>query len=244
MASNTLYILLCSGEHEKVQMAAMMASVAAVSERPVEVFISMNALLAFAKDAPAGERYHGGAFSKLLKEKKAPDPMTLFRQGKELGDLKLWACSMALDVRAGRSTVSKTTCSTARWASPSFCPTPRTASSSPFVDAGRKHERDDDQRKDRRARRLLPGAVDGADRQAQAGGDRRRDRGAVERQGLGRATSRNGSRRSSTRWSASPRRTATGASSCAKPNNRIARAGAVGAGGVDRGRSTKWPRRS
>ena len=24
--------------------------------------------------------------------------MTLFRQGRELGDLKLWACSMALDV--------------------------------------------------------------------------------------------------------------------------------------------------
>ena len=99
MASNTLYILLCSGEHEKVQMAAMIGSVAAVSERPVEVFISMNALLAFAKDAPADKRYHGGAFSKLLTEKKAPDPMTLFRQGRELGDLKLWACSMALDVQ-------------------------------------------------------------------------------------------------------------------------------------------------
>jgi peroxiredoxin family protein len=25
--------------------------------------------------------------------------MTLFQQGKELGDLKLWACSMALDVK-------------------------------------------------------------------------------------------------------------------------------------------------
>jgi peroxiredoxin family protein len=99
MASSTLYILLCSGEHEKVQMAAMIGSVAAVSERPVEVFVSMNALLAFAKDAPADKRYHGAAFSKLLKEKKAPDPIILFRQGRELGDLKLWACSMALDVQ-------------------------------------------------------------------------------------------------------------------------------------------------
>jgi len=99
MASNTLYILLCSGEHEKVQMAAMMASVAAVSERPVEVFVSMNAIEVFAKGVSAAERYHGGAFSKLLKDKKAPDPMTLFQQGKELGDLKLWACSMALDVK-------------------------------------------------------------------------------------------------------------------------------------------------
>ncbi len=91
--------MLCSGEHEKLQMAAMMASVGAVSERPVEVFISMNAILAFAKDLPADTRYHGGIFSKLLKEKHAPDAMTLFRQGKELGDLKLWACSMTLDVK-------------------------------------------------------------------------------------------------------------------------------------------------
>ena len=98
MSSNALFILLCSGEHEKIQMAAMMASVAAVSERPVEVFVSMNAILAFAKDAPAGRRYRGGEFSKLLLSKNAPDSITLFRQGKELGDLKMWACSMALDV--------------------------------------------------------------------------------------------------------------------------------------------------
>jgi len=44
-----LYILLCSGEHEKLQMAAMMASVGAVSERPVEVFVSINAIMAFAR---------------------------------------------------------------------------------------------------------------------------------------------------------------------------------------------------
>jgi peroxiredoxin family protein len=99
VAANTLYILLCSGEHEKVQMAAMMAAVAAVSERPVELFISMNALLVFDKAASADARYHGAAFARLLKEKKVPDPMMLFRQGRELGDLKLWACSMALDVK-------------------------------------------------------------------------------------------------------------------------------------------------
>jgi len=99
MADSPLYIVLCSGEHEKLQMAAMMASVGAVSERPVEVFVSMNAIFAFAKDAKPEERYRGGAFSRILKEKKAPDAMMLFRQGKELGDLKMWACSMALDVQ-------------------------------------------------------------------------------------------------------------------------------------------------
>ena len=99
MAAVPLYILLCSGEHEKLQMAAMMASVGAVSERPVEVFISMNALFAFARNAPAEARYSGGTFSHLLREKGAPDMLTLFRQGKELGELKMWACSMALDVK-------------------------------------------------------------------------------------------------------------------------------------------------
>ena len=99
MASNALYILLCSGEHEKIQMAAMMASVAAVSERSVEVFVSMNAMLAFARDVPAGRRYSGGRFSELLRSKHAPDSLAIFRQGKELGDLKMWACSMALERR-------------------------------------------------------------------------------------------------------------------------------------------------
>ena len=98
MTTVPLYILLCSGEHEKVHMAAMMASVGAVSERPVEVFVSMNAIMAFAKDTPPEERYRGGAFSGLMKQKRAPDSITLFRQGKELGDLKMWACSMALDI--------------------------------------------------------------------------------------------------------------------------------------------------
>ncbi len=44
MAAQPLFIVLCSGEHEKLQMAAMMASVGAVSERPVQLFVSMNAL--------------------------------------------------------------------------------------------------------------------------------------------------------------------------------------------------------
>ena len=47
MAGVPLVHLAYSGEHEKLQMAAMMASVGAVSERPVEVFVSMNAILAF-----------------------------------------------------------------------------------------------------------------------------------------------------------------------------------------------------
>lgn len=98
MSTKPLFLLLCSGEHEKIQMAAMMASVAAVSERPVQAFISMNAIFAFRKGQSPEERYRGAAFSKLMLEKKAPDAIELFEQGKALGDLSVHACSMALDV--------------------------------------------------------------------------------------------------------------------------------------------------
>lgn len=98
MPAPPLYILLCSGEHEKIQMAAMTASVAAVSERPVHVFISMNAMYAFKNGLAADERYQGGAFSQVLKEKNAPDAMMLFEQGRMLGELSMHACSMAMDV--------------------------------------------------------------------------------------------------------------------------------------------------
>lgn len=99
MAAQPLFIVLCSGEHEKIQMTAMLASVSAVSERPVRVFVSMNAIDSFEKDIAPAQRYRGGAFSQLLIEKKAPDAMSLFDQGKALGDLKIYACSMALDIK-------------------------------------------------------------------------------------------------------------------------------------------------
>ena len=97
MSAPDLFILLCSGEHEKIQMAAMTASVAAVSERRVEVFVSMNALKVFKKDA-GGDRYSGGEFSTLMTEANAPDAITLFSQGKMLGEMSIFACSMAMDV--------------------------------------------------------------------------------------------------------------------------------------------------
>jgi peroxiredoxin family protein len=98
MSTQPLFIVLCSAEHEKVQMAAMLASVAAVSDRPVHLFVSMNALLVFRKGIADTERYQGGQMSRLMREKKAPDPITMLKQGKMLGQLTINACSMALDV--------------------------------------------------------------------------------------------------------------------------------------------------
>lgn len=98
MSPLPLFLIVCSEEHEKIQMAAMTASIAAVCERPVHVFVSMGALYAF-KNPPGNEgQYRGGRFSRVLKENNAPDALKLFEQGKALGNMKVSVCSMALDI--------------------------------------------------------------------------------------------------------------------------------------------------
>lgn len=91
-------IVVVSGTLERLQMAAMMASVGAVSGNDVTVFLSMNALAHFRRGAgaPAPE----GAFGRLLVEKKAPGFKQLFESAADLGDAKIHPCSMAMDVLA------------------------------------------------------------------------------------------------------------------------------------------------
>jgi len=98
MATPPLFIMLSSVDRDKLQLASMIASVAAVSERPVHVFVSMGAIKVFAKTASGNDRYGDSAFNAELCEKNAPDPIDMFGQGKMLGDMKVWACSMVLDV--------------------------------------------------------------------------------------------------------------------------------------------------
>ena len=99
MPASPLFIVLASPEHEKVQLAGMMASVAAVSERPTQLFVSMAAIMVFGKGLGTEARYQGGAFSAGMLKKGAPDALELFAQGKMLGELKIIACSMALDIQ-------------------------------------------------------------------------------------------------------------------------------------------------
>ena len=89
--------MVTSGNREQLQMAAMVASVGAVSGNDVTVFLSMNALQFFVKgtaeNAPAE-----GEMGKLIEEKNAPDFKELFEQAVEYGDAKIFPCSMAIDI--------------------------------------------------------------------------------------------------------------------------------------------------
>jgi peroxiredoxin family protein len=97
MAQNKLSIVVVSGSRERLQMAAMVASVGAVSGNDVMVFLSMNALPFFAKgatqDAPSE-----GPVGELMAKKNVPPFKHLFEQAVELGDAKIHPCSMAMDV--------------------------------------------------------------------------------------------------------------------------------------------------
>jgi peroxiredoxin family protein len=95
--SEKMSIVLVTGTREKMQMAAMIASVAAATGTDVNVFLSMNALSYFIKgnsdDAPVE-----GEMGTLMAQKGVPPFKQLFQQAVELGDAKILPCSMALDL--------------------------------------------------------------------------------------------------------------------------------------------------
>lgn len=97
MASNKICVVVVSGTRERLQMAAMVASVAAVSGQEVLVFLSMNALRFFVK-GPAAKAPNEGEMGNLMDSKNVPDFKTLFGQAATLGDAKILPCSMAMDV--------------------------------------------------------------------------------------------------------------------------------------------------
>ena len=95
--SASLNIICLGGTREKLQMAAMTASVGAASGSDVTVFLSMNALRYFVKGADA-EAPAEGEFGGLLDTKGVPPFKQLFAQAAELGGARLLPCSMAMDL--------------------------------------------------------------------------------------------------------------------------------------------------
>ncbi len=95
--SQKMSIVLVTGTREKMQMAAMIASVAAATGTDVNVFLSMNALSYFIKGNP-DEAPVEGEMGTLMAQKGVPPFKQLFQQAVELGDAKILPCSMALDL--------------------------------------------------------------------------------------------------------------------------------------------------
>lgn len=97
MASRSVAVLVVTGFHERLQMAGMVASVAAVSGSDVTVFLSMNALQYFVRGSnrePPAE----GSFGATMAKTNVPAFRQLFEQAVTLGGARVQPCSMAMDV--------------------------------------------------------------------------------------------------------------------------------------------------
>ena len=97
MSTSSISVMVVSGSHERLQMAAMVASVGAVSGANVSVFLSMNALQYFIKGCDATAPVEG-SFGEVMSHKNVPEFKSLFENAVELGDAKIYPCSMAMDV--------------------------------------------------------------------------------------------------------------------------------------------------
>ncbi len=93
-----LAIMIVSEEYEKSHVASMIASVAAVSGIDVSIFITGNAVYNFLKKNVEKKNFTGGKLYDLIKEKKATMFYELFDQAKMLGGLKIYVCSMVMDI--------------------------------------------------------------------------------------------------------------------------------------------------
>lgn len=97
--SSKISIMVVSGSRERLQMAAMVASVGAVSGADVSVFLSMNALPYFVKGRTAAAPAEG-ELGQLMEQKNVPPFKELFERAVDLGGAKIYPCSMAMDVLA------------------------------------------------------------------------------------------------------------------------------------------------
>ena len=99
MESGKISIVVLSDKREQLQMAAMIASVGAVSGSEVLVFLSMNALRYFVKGARERAPVEG-PMGELMEQKKVMPFQDLFAHAVDLGGAKIHPCSMAMDVLA------------------------------------------------------------------------------------------------------------------------------------------------
>lgn len=97
MSSSKMSILVVSGTSEQLQMAAMVASVGAVSGTEVSMLLSMNSLQFFLKSSSA-QPPPAGSFGNIMAGKRVPPFKQLLQSAVELGDAKIHPCSMAMDV--------------------------------------------------------------------------------------------------------------------------------------------------
>ena len=94
-------VVLASEELERVQAVSMIASVAASSDIPVEVFVTMNGLNAFETETIETMNFKGGRVAEaMMKAEGNQVPMFTdqLEKAKAIGPLSVYDCEMAMDM--------------------------------------------------------------------------------------------------------------------------------------------------
>jgi peroxiredoxin family protein len=93
-------IVLASGKLERLQAVSNIASIAAASDIPVDVFATMDGLEAFDRDVVAGMDFEMGPVGRAMMEAEHMN-MSLFSENlaraKELGPISVYACELSMD---------------------------------------------------------------------------------------------------------------------------------------------------
>lgn len=98
---NGYAIVLASSELERVQAVSIIGSIAAMSDIPVQVFVTMDGLRAFERETVETRSFDGGPIARaMLTTERMDVPLFTdqFTQAKELGPLEIYACTMAMDL--------------------------------------------------------------------------------------------------------------------------------------------------
>lgn len=94
-------IVLASHELERVQAVSIISSVAAASEIPIDIFVTMDGLRPFLRDTVESKAFDGGPIAEAMltaEDVEVPLFTDQFEQAKELGDLNIYGCEMAMDM--------------------------------------------------------------------------------------------------------------------------------------------------
>ncbi|MBA4603359.1 DsrE/DsrF/DrsH-like family protein [Thermoactinomyces mirandus] len=95
-------IIVMSEELEKIHAAALIGSMAAMTGTTVNFFLTMNSLKAFLKENVSEKNFKTGDVGKAMIEKDVTLFPKLLETGKEMGDLNIYCCALAMDVMGWR----------------------------------------------------------------------------------------------------------------------------------------------
>jgi len=94
-------IVLASGRLERLQAVSNIASIAAVSDVPVDVFATMDGLEAFDKETVEAMDFEMGPIGEAMLAAEDVD-MALFTENferaREMGSIELLACELSMDM--------------------------------------------------------------------------------------------------------------------------------------------------